>query len=82
MLVVFKADAVSDRSGHDAFLSHSHQDAEIVEALAKRLEDETGLRVWLDKWVLVPGERWRCAPLAAGIVPLANHLRPSRKARS
>ena len=31
------------------FLSHSRQDAEIVEALAKRLEDDAGLRVWLDK---------------------------------
>ena len=38
---------------YDAFLSHSHQEAEIVEALANRLEDDAGLRVWLDKWVLV-----------------------------
>ena len=44
-----------DNVTYNAFLSHSHQDAEIVEALAKRLEDDAGLRVWLDKWVLVPG---------------------------
>jgi hypothetical protein len=44
-----------DDTIYDAFLSHSHQDAEIIEALARRLEDEAGLRVWLDKWVLVPG---------------------------
>ena len=50
---------------YDAFLSHSHEDAEIVEALATRLEDDAGLRVWLDKWVLVPGEPWRQAIAAA-----------------
>ena len=39
---------------YDALLSYSHQDAEIVEALAKRLEDEAGLWVWMevtDAWV-------------------------------
>jgi hypothetical protein len=51
---------------YDAFLSHSHQDAESVEALARRLEDEAGLRVWLDQWVLVPGESWRQA-MARGL---------------
>ena len=33
---------------YDAFLSHLRRGAEIVEALAKRLEDEAGLRVWLN----------------------------------
>ena len=37
---------------YNAFQSHSHQDAEIVEAAAKCLEDDAGLHVWLDKWVL------------------------------
>ncbi len=43
----------------DVFLSHSHQDASIVEELAVRLADEAGLHVWLDKWVLVPGGLWQ-----------------------
>lgn len=55
-----------DEVTYNAFLSHSHQDAEIVEALAKRLEDDAGLRVWLDKWVLVPGELWQPA-MARGL---------------
>lgn len=44
---------------YNVFLSHAHVDAEIVEKLAKALEDEHHLRVWLDKWVLVPGEHWQ-----------------------
>ena len=44
---------------YDVFLSHSHTDAEWVEEIAKRLEDKAGLRVWLDKWILVPGEPWQ-----------------------
>lgn len=43
----------------DTFLSHSHYDAEWVEKLAKRLEDEFKFEVWLDKWVLVPGTKWQ-----------------------
>ena len=50
----------------DAFLSHSHKDAQWVEDLAKRLEDELGLRVWLDKWILIPGEPFQ-QPMARGI---------------
>ena len=52
---------VLDAAPCEAFLSHSHQDAAIVEVLAKRLEDDAGLRVWLDKWKLVPGSPWRQA---------------------
>lgn len=43
----------------DVFLSHAHGDAEIVECLAGRLSDEAQLRVWLDRWVLVPGGHWQ-----------------------
>src|SRR5262249_19239488 len=43
----------------DLFLSYSHRDAAWVEDLARRLEDENGLRVWLDKWILVPGAQWQ-----------------------
>lgn len=43
----------------DVFLSHAHEDAEIVERLGVKLTDEARLRVWLDKWILVPGEHWQ-----------------------
>ncbi len=42
----------------DVFLSHNHVDADVVEKLGTLLEDEGRLQVWLDKWVLVPGEQW------------------------
>jgi len=51
---------------YDVFLSHSHEDAEIVEALCVRIEDEAELCVWLDKWVLIPGEHWQQA-MAKGL---------------
>lgn len=50
----------------DVFLSYSSRDAEWVEHLARRLEDEQGLHVWLDKWVLVAGQPWQQA-MARGI---------------
>jgi len=43
----------------DVFLSHAHTEAEVVESIGIKLEDEAGLRVWLDRWVLVPGEHWQ-----------------------
>jgi hypothetical protein len=43
----------------NAFLSHSHDDAEWVQRLAVRLEDQCGFRVWLDRWRLVPGGSWQ-----------------------
>ncbi|NOZ83992.1 MAG: toll/interleukin-1 receptor domain-containing protein [Epsilonproteobacteria bacterium] len=43
----------------DVFLSHSHIDSEYTEDLAEMLEDKAGLSVWLDKWILVPGEHWQ-----------------------
>ncbi|HYN20180.1 MAG TPA: CHAT domain-containing protein, partial [Thermoanaerobaculia bacterium] len=39
----------------DLFLSHNHNDSTRVEALARRLVDKHGLRVWLDKWECGPG---------------------------
>lgn len=50
----------------DSFLSHSHADAAWVEALARRLEDMRGFKVWLDRWVLVPGKSWQQA-MARGL---------------
>jgi hypothetical protein len=42
----------------DVFLSYSHDDGSHVEELAKRIDDR-GLKVWIDKWVLVPGGKWQ-----------------------
>jgi len=40
---------------YDVFLSHSVKDKPIVRELAERLRNH-GLRVWLDDWVLKPGD--------------------------
>ncbi|HKQ08474.1 MAG TPA: TIR domain-containing protein [Blastocatellia bacterium] len=44
---------------YDAFLSHNSQDKPAVELLARKLEDEAGLKTWLDKWNLIPGDPWQ-----------------------
>ncbi len=44
--------------GYDVFLSHCSADKPAVEAIAVRLRDEAGLRPFLDKWDLVPGQPW------------------------
>ena len=60
-------DARTDDS-FDVFLSHAHTDAEAVESISIKLEDdEAGLKVWLDRWVLVPGEHWQ-QQMAKGLV--------------
>jgi hypothetical protein len=43
---------------YDVFLSHHSSDKPQVEIIAARLEDEAGLKPFLDKWHLVPGEAW------------------------
>jgi hypothetical protein len=43
----------------DVFLFHNSAEKKAVEALARRLEDEAGLRPFLDKWHLVPGNPWQ-----------------------
>lgn len=45
----------------DVFVSYSHTDAQWVENLANRLVDEHHFRVWLDKWLLIPGQPWQPA---------------------
>ncbi|MDB5387682.1 MAG: hypothetical protein JWM11_3328 [Planctomycetaceae bacterium] len=40
---------------YDVFLSHNSQDKGAVEAIAKKLKS-IGLRPWLDKWDLAPGD--------------------------
>ena len=48
-----------DEQSFDVFLSHHSADKPAVETLARCLEDEEGLRLFLDKWHLVPGEPWQ-----------------------
>ncbi len=43
---------------YDVFLSHSSRDKPAVEKLARALRDQ-GLKPFLDKWHLVPGEPWQ-----------------------
>lgn len=42
----------------DVFLSHNSKDKPLVEQIAYRLE-EMGIKVWLDKWNLIPGDAWQ-----------------------
>jgi tetratricopeptide (TPR) repeat protein len=42
---------------YDLFLSYNAIDAHFVQLLASTLSD-FGLRVWFDKWELVPGQAW------------------------
>jgi len=43
----------------DVFLSHNSKDKPAVEQIGHLLTREYGLRCWLDKWNLVPGEPWQ-----------------------
>jgi TIR domain-containing protein len=52
---------MTDSGRFDVFFSHSHRDAEIVAAVALLLEKRLDIRVWLDKWHLVPGGEWQRA---------------------
>lgn len=40
------------------FLSYNRDDEEAVEKIAVYLSDCTGIKPWLDKWNLIPGEPW------------------------
>ncbi len=46
---------MSDAFQYDVFLSHSAKDKAVVRPLAERLRKD-GLKVWLDEWVLKPGD--------------------------
>lgn len=48
-----------ESTSFDVFLSHNSDDKPAVEMLARRLEDETELKPWLDKRNLVPGDPWQ-----------------------
>ena len=40
---------------YDVFISHAEEDKPAVRELAQRLRGD-GLRVWLDEWVIQPGD--------------------------
>jgi hypothetical protein len=44
---------------YDVFLSHNSKDKPNVEIIAERLEDDVGLKPFLDIWNLVPGDPWQ-----------------------
>lgn len=46
---------------YDVFLSYSTADREVVEALAGKLRDDYGVKVFLDRWELIPGAPWQQA---------------------
>ena len=45
---------------YHVFLSHSSADKPAVEEIARRLAEQ-GIRAWLDKWHLIPGDPWQPA---------------------
>ena len=47
--------AMGEQFSFDVFLSHSSKDKAVVRDVAERLRKD-GLRVWLDEWVLRPGD--------------------------
>ena len=53
------ADSAAHQHLYDVFLSHQSGDKPLVEIIAARLVDEEGLRPFLDKWHLIPGEPWQ-----------------------
>jgi hypothetical protein len=46
-------------ASYHVFLSHNSKDKDVVERIARRLRDEHSLKVWLDKWNLIPGKPWQ-----------------------
>jgi TIR domain len=47
--------AMPENFQYDVFLIHSAKDKAVVRGVAERLQAD-GLRVWLDEWVLKPGD--------------------------
>ena len=48
-----------DNQPYDVFLSHNSADKDVVETVARRLEEEAKLHPFLDKWHLIPGNPWQ-----------------------
>ena len=50
---------MDETTPYDDFLSHNSHDKPMVEQIAQRLVDEANLRLFLDKWHLIPGVEWQ-----------------------
>jgi signal transduction histidine kinase len=53
---------MADEKTFDVFLSYNKNDqwvADMVEVLARRLEDQFSLRPFFNKWQLIPGDPWQ-----------------------
>jgi len=50
--------ADNENYNFDVFLSHNSKDKSVVEKIARRLT-KRGIKVWLDKWNLIPGTPWQ-----------------------
>jgi WD40 repeat protein len=48
-----------EKTLYDVFLSYNSADHAAVEAIARRLREEAGLKPFLDRWHLVPGATWQ-----------------------
>jgi tetratricopeptide (TPR) repeat protein len=44
---------------YDAFLSYNRSDFAAVAAIARALREKAQLRIFLDKWCLIPGDPWQ-----------------------
>jgi hypothetical protein len=58
-LQTWSTDSAAHQHLYDVFLSHQSGDKSLVESIATRLVNEQGLRPFLDKWHLIPGEPWQ-----------------------
>ncbi len=48
---------MKDKPKYDVFVSYPRENSDSAESIARFLSD-AGLRVWFDKWSLIPGESW------------------------
>ena len=51
--------AMAEGPTFDVFLSHNRADKDVMERIARRLQKEVGIKPFLDKWHLIPGEPWQ-----------------------
>lgn len=54
-----KMDIDIEEENFDVFLSYSHLDEKLVKGLTRWLEDDAKLRVWLDRWIILPEKHWQ-----------------------
>src|SRR5438045_3920573 len=55
-----------EQTVYDVFLSYSRHDLAVVTEIANELKKK-GLKVWFDKWILRPGDKWH-QQLTSGIL--------------